>query len=160
MPHPLIYTAPGRLGPIVDDDLFRRLCRSRDFLAEGFDQPLRLADAARAAHLSPYHYHRLFARTFGETPHEFLTRLRIDRAKELLAREAMAVTEVCMAVGYESLGSFSSRFRAGVGYSPSEFQRSLRRVFPVPGTAIYRFVPTCYLLQRGVPFNSPSVSRK
>jgi len=145
---------------ILEDDLFRRLCRSRDFLAAGFDQRLRLADAARQANLSPYHFHRLFARTFGETPHEFLTRVRIDRAKELLARDALAVTEVCFAVGYESLGSFSSRFRAEVGYSPSEFQRGLRRIFPVPATAIYRFIPACYLIQRGVPLNSPSVSRK
>lgn len=153
MPHPLIYTAPHRLGPLVDDDLFRRLCRSRDFLAEGLDQPLRLADAARQAYLSPFHYHRLFARTFGETPHGFMTRVRIDRAKQLLAADQLPVTEVCMAVGYESLGSFSSRFRSMVGYSPSQFQRELRRIFPVPLLPVYRFVPNCYLLQRGLaPF--------
>src|SRR5438093_13163482 len=63
--HPLIYTAPQRLGPLVHDEIFRRLCRSRDYLAAGLEQPMRLADAAREACLSPYHYHRLFARTFG-----------------------------------------------------------------------------------------------
>src|SRR5579885_2467227 len=105
----------------LDDDLFRRLCRSRDFLAASLDQPLRLADAAKQAYLSPFHYHRLFVRTLGETPHEFLTRVRIDRAKELLTRDALPVTDVCFAVGYESLGSFSSRLRAEVGYSPAEF---------------------------------------
>ena len=153
MPHPLIYTAPNRLGPLVNDELFRRLCRSRDFLAAGFDQPLRLADAAREAFLSPYHYHRLFARSFGETPHEFLTRVRIDRAKELLAREQAPVTEVCFAVGYESLGSFSSRFRARVGHSPSQFQQRIRKIFPAPRLAVYRFVPNCYLVRHGVqPF--------
>jgi len=153
VPHPLIYTAPHRLGPIVDDELFRRLCRSRDFFAAHLDQPLRLADGAREACLSPYHYHRLFARTFGETPHEFLTRQRMDSAKRLLARDQMPVTDVCFAVGYESLGSFSSRFREIVGYSPAAFQQQLRRIFPVPKTAIYRFIPNCYLLNRGVtPF--------
>jgi AraC-like DNA-binding protein len=145
VPHPLTYTAPHRLGPLIDDELFRRLCRSRDYLAAGLEQPLRLADAAREACLSPYHYHRLFARTFGETPLEFLTRLRIDRAKRLLARERLPVTEVCLAVGYESLGSFSSRFRSLVGRSPSEFQREMRRLFPVPGLAIHRMVPGCFL---------------
>jgi AraC-like DNA-binding protein len=145
VPHPLIYTAPQRLGPLLDDGLFRRLCRSRDFLAQGIDQPLRLADAAREACLSPYHYHRLFARTFSETPHEFVTRLRIDRAKRLLARDRLPVTEVCMAVGYESLGSFSSRFRTLVGRSPSEFQREVRRIFPVPGLAVYKMIPGCFL---------------
>jgi len=153
MPHPLIYTAPYRLGPVVDDDLFRRLCRSRDYLAAGLDQQLRLADAAREACLSPFHYHRLFAHTFGETPHEFLTRQRIDRAKRLLARDQLPVTEVCFAAGYESLGSFSTLFRTMVGYSPSVYRRAIRRIFPVPAQAVYRFVPNCYLVNFGVrPF--------
>jgi AraC-like DNA-binding protein len=151
--HPLVYTAPYRNGPIVDDDLFRRLNRSRDFLAGGLDRPLRLADAAREAGISQFHYHRVFARVFGETPHEFLTRQRMDRAKRLLARDRLPVTEVCFAVGYESLGSFSTRFRTVVGRSPMEFQREIRRIFPVPRMPIYRFVPNCYLIRRGVtPF--------
>jgi len=149
--HPLIYTAPYRLGPLLDDDLFRRLCRSRDYLAAGLDQPLRLADAAREACLSPFHYHRLFAQTFGETPHEFLTRCRIDYAKRLLARDHLPVTEVCFAAGYESLGSFSTLFRTMVGYTPSVYRRAIRRIFPVPARAVYRFVPNCYLLHFGVP---------
>jgi AraC-like DNA-binding protein len=149
VPHPLIFTAPQRLGPLIDGDLFRRLCRSRDYLAAGLDQPLRLADAAREAYLSPYHYHRLFARTFGETPHEFVTRLRIDRAKRLLARDRLPVTEVCFEVGYGSVGSFSSRFRRMVGQSPSEYQRTVRKLFPVPGLVICQFVPCCFLQHWG-----------
>jgi AraC-like DNA-binding protein len=149
MSHPLIYTAPHRLGPLVDDELFRRLCRSRDYLAARLDRPHRLADAARQAYLSPYHYHRLFTRAFGETPHEFLTRLRMDEAKRLLTREQLPVTEVCLAVGYGSLGSFSSLFRNMVGYSPSEFQKSLRKIFPAPKVAPHRFVPNCFLHRFG-----------
>jgi AraC-like DNA-binding protein len=87
----------------------------------------------------------MFVRAFGETPHEFLTRLRIDRAKQMLARDECPVTEVCLAVGYESLGSFSSRFRGLVGRSPSEYRQGLRRVFAVPRFAPYRFVPNCFL---------------
>jgi AraC-like DNA-binding protein len=104
VPHPL------------DDELFRRLCRSRDWLAARIDEPVRLADAAREACLSPFHYHRLFAHTF--------------RAKRLLARDRLHVTEFCFAVGYESLGSFSTLFRTMVGYSPSAYQRAIRRIFP------------------------------
>jgi len=153
VPHPLIYTAPHRLGPVLDDELFRRLCRSRDWMAARIDEPLRMAAAAREACLSPFHYHRLFAHTFGETPHEFLTKLRIDRAKRLLARDQLPVTEVCFAVGYESLGSFSTLFRTMVGYSPAAYQRAIRRIFPAPKLAVYRFVPTCYLVKHGVtPF--------
>jgi AraC-like DNA-binding protein len=151
--HPLIYTAPHRLGPVVNDDLFRRLCRSRDYIAANLDQPLRLADAAREAYLSPFHYHRLFSQTFGQSPLDFLTRMRIDRAKQLLVRDVAPVTDVCFAVGYESLGSFSSRFRRATGYSPKEFQRGLRKIFSVPRVTPYRSIPACYLIHNGVaPF--------
>lgn len=153
MPHSLIYTAPHRLGRRVNDDLFVRLCRSRDYIAANLDQPLRLADAAREAYLSPFHYHRLFSQTFGQSPLEFLTRMRIDRAKQLLIRDAAPVTDVCLAVGYESLGSFSTRFRRATGYSPQEFQRGLRKIFQVPLVTPYRSIPACYLIHNGVtPF--------
>lgn len=144
-PHPFADTAVYRLAPLVEEETFARLYRSREFLAECFDQPLRLSDAARHACLSPFHYHRMFVRAFGETPHDFLTRRRIDRAKQLLARDECPVTEVCLAVGFESLGSFSTLFRSAVGRSPSQYRHSLRRVFPVPRLAPYRFIPACFL---------------
>ena len=138
---------------VVEDETFRRLCRSRDFLAASVGQRVVLVDAAREACFSSFHYHRMFARAFGQTPHDFLTRLRIDRAKELLARDTRSVTEVCLATGYESLGSFSMRFRSLVGCSPSEYRRALRKIFPVPALAQFRFVPSCYLIHHGArPF--------
>jgi AraC-like DNA-binding protein len=150
---PLLAMASPRLGPLVEDVTFARLCRSRDFLAASLDLRVRLTQAAGEAYLSPYHYHRMFARAFGETPHDFVQRLRIDRAKELLARDHLPVTEVCLAVGYESLGSFSTLFRSLVGYSPAEYRRRMRRIFPVPEQAVCRFVPSCYLLNYGArPF--------
>lgn len=79
--------------------------------------------------------------------------MRIDRAKQLLAQEHLPVTEVCLAVGYESLGSFSMLFRSRVGRSPVEYRRAIRRIFPVPELAVHRFVPTCYLVNHGArPF--------
>ncbi len=151
--HALLYTAGYRLGPLVEEETFARLCRSRDFLAASIEQPVRLEDAAGVACLSPFHFHRMFARAFGETPHEFLRRQRIDRAKQLLARDHLPVTEVCFSVGYESLGSFSTLFRSFVGQSPAQYRRAIRRIFPVPALAIYRFVPACYLMDFGArPF--------
>jgi AraC-like DNA-binding protein len=70
----------------VQEETFARLYRSREFLAGSLDQPIGLREPAAQACLSPYHYHRMFVRAFGETPHEFLTRVRIDRAKQMLAR--------------------------------------------------------------------------
>src|SRR5260370_36695868 len=98
--------------PLLHDDTYRRLCRSRDFLAACYQEPISLDLAAREACLSSFHFHRLFASAFGETPHDFLTRVRMDRAKRLLASGEMSVTEICMGVGYSSLGSFSCQFRS------------------------------------------------
>ncbi len=151
--NPLLYTAGYRLGPLVEEETFARLCRSRDFLVANIDQPVRLDDTASVACLSPFHFHRMFARAFGETPHEFLRRQRIERAKQLLARDHVPVTEVCLSVGYESLGSFSTLFRSMVGQSPAQYRRAIRRIFPAPALAIHRFVPACYLMDFGArPF--------
>jgi AraC-like DNA-binding protein len=136
-------------GRLVDAETFARLQRSRDYLAERFAAPISLEEAARQAYLSPFHYHRLFARTYGETPHEFLTRRRLDHARQLLIAGDLPVTEVCLAAGYLSLGTFSSRFRERVGCSPSEYRRSARRYFPLSRFDLYRFVPVCFLLRFG-----------
>jgi AraC-like DNA-binding protein len=140
---PMIYAY--RRGPLVEYETFARLVRSRDFLAANISQRLKLGDAARVACLSPFHYHRMFARAFGQTPHEFLTELRLDRAKALLANDNLAVTDVCLEVGYSSLGTFSSTFSAVVGCSPSDYRRTVRRVFPAAVPVPYRLIPTCFL---------------
>lgn len=130
---------------MVDHDTFRRLCRSRDFLAASFGERLRLEQAAATAFFSPFHYHRLFRRAFGETPLEFLTRLRIDEAKRLLAAGERSVTDVCFAVGYESLGSFSLRFKELTGCTPSEYRRRAHCWTVVPQRWVPRRVPSCFL---------------
>ena len=84
---------------LVDDATFRRLCRARDLLAASYNLRVPLDVAAREACLSPFHFQRLFARTFGETPHDFLTRLRMDQAKQLLGAGHLPVTDVCLEVG-------------------------------------------------------------
>src|SRR5262249_15406778 len=104
---------------------------------------------ARVACLSPFHFHRLFARAFGETPHSFVTRMRLDRARALLAADHLPVTEICLAVGYDSLGSFSTLFRSRTGMTPAEFRRTVRRVFPSARIPSSGFMPTCLLLRFG-----------
>jgi AraC-like DNA-binding protein len=123
----------------------RVLFRARDFLASHFNDRVSLANAAACAGMSPYHFHRLFAETFGETPHEFVTRLRIDHAKKLLMAGNHSVTDICLEAGYESLGSFSSRFHALTGLSPVAFRRESRRVFGTSGSywPLY-YMPACF----------------
>jgi AraC-like DNA-binding protein len=129
---------------LLHDETFRRLCRGRDLLADKYQSRVLLEHAAREASLSEFHFHRLFRMTFGETPHDFLTRLRMDRARQMLASER-SVTEVCFEIGYESLGSFSSKFRARFGRSPAEFQREVRRVFGYNAPWCVLMLPRCFL---------------
>ena len=110
-----------------------------------FGLPVSLPDVAAHAKLSPYHFLRVYKQAYGETPHEFLTRLRIERAKTLLARGSHNVTEACFEVGFSSLGSFSALFARHVGLSPSEYRRYARSTISVPDTVRPLFVPSCFL---------------
>lgn len=100
------------------------LRRARDLTDREFAQPLTLDAMARAAHLSKFHFARAFAAVYGETPAAYLTRRRIERAKDMLRSANLTVTEICYLVGFESPGSFSSKFRRLVGQSPSEYRRA------------------------------------
>jgi AraC-like DNA-binding protein len=88
---------------------------------------------ARAAHLSKFHFARSFTQAYGETPRTYLTRRRIERAKDLLRTANLTITEICFLVGFESAGSFSSRFRALVGMSPTEYRNASAGAPPIPG---------------------------
>ncbi|HEY1937014.1 MAG TPA: AraC family transcriptional regulator [Candidatus Angelobacter sp.] len=135
--------------PLVHDDTFRRLCRARDLLALGYRSQIPLDAAAREACLSPFHFHRLFRATFGETPHDFLTSRRMDHACRLLASGGMTVTEVCFEVGYSSLGTFSSKFQSLVGVTPTQYQRQVRRVFGYQRPWNIIVIPACYFSMYG-----------
>jgi AraC-like DNA-binding protein len=98
------------------------LRRARDVMDRDYADPLDVPALARAALMSPGHFSRSFRAAFGETPYSYLMTRRIERAKALLRRGDLAVTEVCFAVGCTSLGSFSSRFTELVGESPSSYR--------------------------------------
>jgi AraC-like DNA-binding protein len=124
---------------------YRDLRGARDFMRYAYGRPVSLPDVAAQANLSPYHFLRVYKQAYGETPHEFLTRLRIERAKTLLARGSHNVTEACFEVGFSSLGSFSALFAHRVGLSPSEYRRYARSRISVPDTVRPLFIPSCFL---------------
>lgn len=99
-----------------------RLRRARDRMDRDYAEPLDVPTLARGALMSPGHFSRSFRAAFGETPYSYLMTRRIERAKALLRRGDLTVTEVCFAVGCTSLGSFSSRFTELVGESPSTYR--------------------------------------
>ncbi len=123
---------------------YRSLARARDFMRYAYRRPISLPEVAAEANLSPYHFLRVHKRAYGETPHEFLTRLRIERAKTLLATGNHNVTEACFEVGFSSLGSFSTLFARHVGLSPSEYRRRVRPGILVPRAVRSSFVPACF----------------
>ena len=124
----------------------RSLTQAREFMRHAYSHPVSLPDVAARANLSPYHFLRVYKRAYGETPHEFLTRLRIERAKTLLARGSHNVTEACFEVGFSSLGSFSNLFADRVGLSPSEYRRYARSTISIPSAVRSLFVPSCFFI--------------
>jgi AraC family transcriptional regulator len=120
---------PG-LRPATRAELYRRLYRGRDFLLSCCDQPLTVAAAARVAALSPFHFQRMFKLAFQRTPMQFLQETRLEAARGMLVRTGDDITSICLAVGFESLGSFSWLFRKRFGVSPRAFrtQNENRRI--------------------------------
>ena len=123
-------------------DLLVHLRKARDHADRNFTEPLDLAQLAAVAGISKYHFQRLFRATYGKSPATYLTERRIERAQDLLRATNLTVTEVCHAVGFSSLGSFSSRFRELVGETPSEFQRRYADGAP--------HIPGCYVFMWGL----------
>jgi AraC family transcriptional regulator len=113
-------------------ELYKRLLRGKDFLDSFHAEELALSEVARAACVSPYHFHRLFREVFGETPNQYLQRKRLERARDLLKSTARGVTEISLDVGFESSTSFSTLFRRTFGYSPRAYRSlSFRSTFGV-----------------------------
>jgi transcriptional regulator GlxA family with amidase domain len=118
---------------------------ARDLMDRRFADPLDLDQMAEHVGFSRFHFARAFKEAYGETPANYLTRRRVERAKDLLRSANLTVTEVCMLVGFSSLGSFSSRFSELVGMSPSAFQRAAAsRGGPPP-------IPGCFMMQWSRP---------
>ena len=109
------------------------LRRARDHADRHYAEPVDLDTMASVAGLSRYHFLRLFRATYGVTPAAYVSQRRIERAQDLLRATNLTVTEVCHAVGFTSLGSFSARFHEVVGESPTDFQRRYAAGPPHPG---------------------------
>ena len=123
------------VGRAVEDSN-RRLLRARDAMDRSYASPLDIAALARIACVSEAHFIRTFRATFGETPNRYLQRRRVERAMFLLRSSSRSVTDICMDVGFSSLGTFSRVFSSVVGESPSSY----RRRGPLPP------VPSCFAM--------------
>lgn len=130
---------------------FKNLCRARDILSDLDEDPLSIEEVAREVAISPFHFIRIFEAVFGATPHQFRMRSKLERAKQLLAAGDHSVTDVCMEVGFSSLGSFSVLFTRRVGATPSAYRRRMRAMIQVPGTLPRELTPGCFSLMGLLP---------
>ncbi len=122
------------------EDLNRRLLRARDVMDRRYAEPLDVAALARVTYLSPSHFAREFRRVFGETPYRYLQRRRVERAMLRLRTTSASVTDVCLEVGFTSLGTFSRTFSQIVGCSPTAYrQRTAGAPEPASGTFTMRW---------------------
>jgi AraC-like DNA-binding protein len=120
--------------------LERHLLRARDLVDSRYGEPLDLRRLAREAHVSPRHFSRSFRQVFGETPHQYLLSRRLERARHLLRTTDMSVAEICLEVGFTSVGSFTTTFTRHVGVAPTTF----RSAYGGPSDADR--IPLCYAM--------------
>jgi AraC-like DNA-binding protein len=132
------------------EDSNRRMLRARDVMDRDYADPIDVPTLARVAHVSEAHFIRTFRATFGETPNRYLQRRRVERAMVLLRNTDRTVTDICMAVGFSSLGTFSRVFSEVVGESPSAH----RRRGPLAP------VPSCFAMAWLRPASNGAVSEK
>lgn len=130
-------TTPSKPNP--------HLRSARAIMDADYEQPLDVPQIASHAGFSHYHFIRFFHRTYGITPHQYLTRKRIQQAQRLLATTDLPITEVCFAVGFQSLGSFSNLYRRQTGYTPSEHRVRLQE----QQRRLEQAAPACFLFMHG-----------
>src|SRR5258707_2355219 len=123
----------------------RYLLRARDLVDARYAEPLDVADLARAAGLSRAHFSQEFRRAFGESPHAYLLTRRLERAAALLRTTDRSVADICVSVGLQSVGSFTTSFTRTYGMSPTAYRAAF------PPAAQHALVPSCILRAHGRP---------
>nr|WP_294949245.1 AraC family transcriptional regulator [uncultured Mucilaginibacter sp.] len=126
--------------------LYRRVVQAKLFIDGNYHQDINLNDVADEAYFSKFHFIRLFKASYGKTPHQYLITVRINNAEQLL-KKGMPVADVCYAIGFDSLSSFSALFKRVTGQSPSAWQQAERKRDAEMKTAPLNFIPNCFAEQ-------------
>ncbi|MEZ5424976.1 MAG: AraC family transcriptional regulator [Pyrinomonadaceae bacterium] len=103
-------------------EIYKRLSLARDFIESCYAEPIDLERLARIACLSPFHFLRLFKTVFEKTPHQYLTGVRLEKARQMIEKEDLSITDICLSVGYENPSSFARLFKSRFNSSPGEFR--------------------------------------
>jgi AraC-like DNA-binding protein len=132
------------------EELNRRMLRARDAIDRSYAQPLDVPTLAQVAHVSEAHFIRTFRATFGETPHRYLQRRRVERAMFLLRESERSITDICLDVGFASLGTFSRTFNEIVGATPTDYRAKRAAIN----------APTCFTMSWMRPSSFGEAGRK
>ena len=128
----------------IAEDIYQRVVAAKLFIDDNFSEPIDLEEISKKAFLSRFHFHRLFTRIYRKTPHQYLTRKRIEKAKDLLA-ENKPVTDVCNEVGFESIGSFSILFKKEIGFAPQYYRNMAWLKKQQAKEQPKKFIPHCFI---------------
>lgn len=133
--------------------LYRRVVQAKLFIDKYYSEKIDLDNISDEAHFSKFHFIRLFKSIYGKTPHQYLTKVRIERVQQLL-HQNLPVSEVCFLVGYDSVSTFSGLFTKMIGKTPSEFLNSSKQRKILIQAKPLDFVPNCYAFMHGWTENS------
>ena len=128
--------------------LYRRIVLAKLYIDTNYAENINLDLVAGEAHFSKFHFIRLFKQAYGKTPHQYLIKLRLEKARHLLGT-GFGVSEVCGLVGFESISSFSGLFKKHVGMLPSAYQRQQKRAMQDMAQAPLKFIPYCFSGRKG-----------
>lgn len=128
--------------------LYKRIVQAKLFIDKNYASKVDVTNISEQAHFSKFHFIRLFKKIYAQTPHQYLTRVRIEKAIQLLRAER-PVSEVCYAVGFDSLSSFGRLFKRVAGITPSAFLQEQQQIKSQILATPLRFVPGCFVYQNG-----------
>jgi AraC-like DNA-binding protein len=128
--------------------LYRQIVQAKLYIDEYFCDPINLNSIADQAFFSKFHFIRLFKKTYGKTPHQYLISVRIENAKLFLQTE-MSISDVCFAIGFDSVTSFTGLFKKITSQTPSAYQQQQRLRKAEISTSPLKFIPNCFAEQKG-----------
>ena len=128
-------------------EIYQRIVTAKIYIDEHFQETIDLEQISQKAFFSRFHFHRIFTKVYKITPHQYLTKIRLEAAKKMLEIEGISITEVCNYIGFESLGSFSSLFRKQSGYSPQYYRNIAWLKKRLEKEQPKRFIPHCFIDQ-------------
>jgi AraC-like DNA-binding protein len=140
-----LQTANYFMMTIYTNDIYERIVSAKVFIDDNLEHPINLEQISRKAYLSKFHFHRIFTSIYKKTPHQYLTLKRLERARLLLEKEGLSITDVCNCVGFESLGSFSTLFKKQNGFAPQYYRNIAYLKKKLAQQQPKRFIPHCYV---------------